>query len=258
MPSIGIDLVMQKSYGCASVSLLEVPFEEVRRVGRPKTVQWFGRFFVLLCVMTQSVGTIILSVRRLREFEMGETDIRNAWTALGGAIATTISIVIMLRNNHWKHTTSIQPGVPSISTTTRASQYKQFEDTGFIFKSIVTLTILNTWYLRYQICDTFERAMRSATPLAHYMLCHRTRSPARSDVWVSRNAYTVRYVKPNLTLPDFVWIAWPIMIYHALQEHGHIVLLITFFHSLGFPIEEMARHTFNKWKDPLADALYVF
>ena len=240
-----------------TIPLLDVSCEELREVTQPRNIQWFGRLFLLLCILTQSVGTIVLSVRRLQHFQMGETDIRNAWTAVGGTLVTSISIAIMLRNKRWEHAPIIQPGNSTNSTTRPSTQCKTRSQPGVIGRLIITLTVLNTWYFRYQIVETFERARSTWVP---------AQSPGSSSlpygkaygVWYLRNGYTARYVKSGLVLADFVWLLWPVMIFYVQQEHGEIVLLITFFHSLGFPIEEIARNAHNKWKDPIADLLYVF
>jgi hypothetical protein len=254
---LGLHVEPMDEDGGAKVPLLDVSCEELREVTQPRDVQWFGRLFLLLCVLTQSIGTIILSVRRLQRYQMGETDIRNAWTAVGGALVTSISIAIMLRNTRWEHAPTIQPDNSTNPTTRPSTRCRTRSRPGFIARLIVTLTVLNTWYFRYQIVETFERAKSAWIP---------PQSPGSEGVpygktygvWILRNGQTLRYVKTGLTLPDFVWLLWPTMIYYVQQDHGEIVLLITFFHSLGFPIEEIAREAHNRWKDPIADGLYVF
>lgn len=253
---LGLQVAQINDERGTSVPLLDVPCEDLREVTQARNIQWFGRLFLLLCALTQSVGTIVLSVRRLRHFQMGETDIRNAWTAVGCTLVSCISTAIMLRNTCWEHAPTIQPNDSNLTEPT--TRHRLCAEPGCIGKSIITLKVLKTWYFRCQIVETLERARSTWSP---------PQSPkGRGDVpygityghGILRNGYTIRYVKRGLALPDFVWLLWPIMLYYIQQEHGEIVLFIAFFHSVGFPSEEIARDAHNRWKDSIADLLNVF
>ena len=43
----------------------------------------------------------------------------------------------------------------------------------------------------------------------------------------------------------------------TLSQFDFFLKKISLFHSLAFPIEKFARNYSHKWKDPLADTLYV-
>lgn len=247
---LGLHVETPKREGHTSVALLSVPMRNLRVIPRKRGLPWIGRLVVLLCLMTQAVGTLILSGRRLQADQMGEVDIRNALTSLGGLLVHVMSVIIILRGNRWKYVptqadTILAPvASPAPSSTGTKDDMKPAprddEKLGVVARLITTATILNCWYFRFHIRDTIGLAV---------------------DGVLNHEQYPTTFVRPDpggSLLRYLVWLAWPAMIFHAQSEKGRVVLMITLFLSVGFPVEDLAKNQFPKWKDPLADALYVF
>lgn len=182
---------------------------------------------------------------------MGETDIRNAWIAMGGLLTHVMSIAIVLRGNRWKHATrpvqaatttseNVKPLAFPEKTPDRLKRLKSGNESelGVTSRLIVTATILNCWYFRFHIRDTIMLAMTAR--ITQIQTSHPRPNPG------------------GALLPYLVWLAWPLVIFGAKIEKSKVVLLISLFLSVGFPIEELVKNSFSKWKDPLSDNLYVF
>ena len=188
----------------------------------------WGRLAVLFFLTIQSSATLVLSARRMKADQMSEIDIRNAWVALGGVVVHLNSAAILLMHDRWRC-------LPGIAITTPSTPLTAEERPGILARVVVTATILNCWYFRLH---------------------------TRDMIGLTSNTYTrpsVASVPPSfMELPSFVWLAWPVILYHAQSERAIVILFVALFHSLGFPIEEVVKSEFTKWKDPLAENMYVF
>jgi hypothetical protein len=128
--------------------LLSVSSEDVRRVPLARDWLWVGRLFLLLALTTQSTGTLILSFRRLKANQMGETDIRNAGMALGGLAVQLTSILILSLNERWEVTPEATLHISQHNTTHKRPS--------IITKLLVTASmLLHSWYFRFHIRDTW-------------------------------------------------------------------------------------------------------
>jgi hypothetical protein len=201
----------------------------------------YGRLFVLFCLMAQAVGTLVLSGRRIRAGQMGDMDIRNAWMAFRGLVVQAMSAIIVLTGRRWEHIPRPLDATSSnanfrMVTIRNANQ----GDLGVVARFIVTTTVLSFWYFRFHIEDTIALIVLGALY-------------NKSD-----SVYSAHYYPEQAVLSSLVWLAWPVMIFHAQRENAGTVLFVSLFRSVGFPIQELATKRFPKWKDPLADMLYVF
>jgi hypothetical protein len=64
-------------------------------------------------------------------------------------------------------------------------------------------------------------------------------------------------VGPSI-LPNLYWLVWLLLLYPPHRANQLLSLLTSAFLSLSFVIEELVSGGFSTWKDPLAEALYVF
>jgi hypothetical protein len=222
----------------SSVPLIDVAFEDLQCLSAKKGLPWIGRLFVLLCLSVQAVGTLVLSGRRLHAGQMGDADIRIAWTAFGGLTINLMSAVIVLKGHRWTYVPAPNDTHPATQQAFSATS-KQGVRMGIIARLITTGTILSSWYFRLHIRHTLGLALRRMPDEQNWSPYKRP-DPGRSS------------------LPFLVWLAWPVLIFHAQSTNGTVVLLVSLFHALSFPLEELATNKFTKWKDPLADTLYVF
>ncbi|KAF2825401.1 hypothetical protein CC86DRAFT_467860 [Ophiobolus disseminans] len=101
---LGLHVDIPETNGRTSSPLLSVPGKDLRVMPQKRGLLWIGRLVVLLCLMTQTVGTLILSGRKFYPNQMGKVDIRSAWTAFGGLLVVhVISVILVLRGtgNRW-------------------------------------------------------------------------------------------------------------------------------------------------------------
>jgi hypothetical protein len=216
----------------------------VRRTSQKRSWLCLGRVFLLTAGIVQSTATLFLSYRRVNKGTMSEIDIRNGFAALGGLFVMLNSVFILLLNDRWTCQPSYQLRAPSTEVPT--------EQTGSdwparVHRASVTLSLLSsTWYLRFHIKDTYMVA----------------RQMERSSFCPTYCTGTVTYVRQEeggqARLSNFLWMAWPITLYNLQSWSEMSALAMSVLLSIGFPIEEVALGTFNTWKDPMAEHLYLF
>jgi hypothetical protein len=238
---LGLHVETRSETHPASVALLAIPCKELQKSAMKRGLLGYGRLFVLFCLMAQAVGTLVLSGRRIRAGQMGDMDIRNAWMAFGGLVVQAMSAIIVLTGRRWEHIPRPLDATSSnanfrMVTIRNANQ----GDLGVVARLIVTTTVLGFWYFRFHIEDTIALIVLGALY-------------NKSD-----SVYSAHYYPERAVLSSLVWLAWPVMIFHAQRENAGTVLFVSLFRSVGFPIQELATKRFPKWKDPLADMLYVF
>jgi len=229
---------------CASVPLFDVPIKDLRKVPQDRGWLWIGRYTVLLCLMAQSAATLVLSGRRLKADALSEVDVRNASVALGGVVVQIMSTCILLMNQRWEYEPS--PTEAAMISVVADDKQPLSATTRLI---VTTFILLNSWYFRFHIRDTYLLAIH--TELNSYYNPVYPLSALATDVY--QRSDTAKSL-----LPNFVWLAWPMMIYIVLENNEPLAFTISAVLSMSFPIEELAKGGMSKWKDPLSDALYVF
>jgi hypothetical protein len=243
-----------------TVPLFNVPLRNVKRVKEDRNAVWIGRYTVLLFLMAQTIATLVLSGRRFKEMEMCETDVRNASVAFGGLIVQLISASILLMNERWEYVH--RPGeefvVPHMAGLRQPSSA--------IVRIILTISILvNSWYFRFHIRDTYMIAFHGGLTSSYgrsYPLSKVTTELYSRDFY-SQELYSRVYSSGSSDvarslLPNLVWFVWPVMIYFVQREQELLALTVSALLAMSFSVEELVESGFSKWKDPLADALYVF
>jgi hypothetical protein len=233
--------------------LLEARPEDVRSVALKRDWLWIGRLTVLSALITQSVATIVLSARRLKAGSLSEIDIRNAVMALGGLTVQLISLFILLLSQRWEYIPAAASS-PVIWTNNN-------NDLGAMAKiSIAASTMLNSWYFRFHIWDTYAQVLKREEEKELYTFPRNLR-PLHNDPYQNFPEGRHFYLNENgprfSLLPNLYWLVWLLLLYPA-QSSQFLSLLASAFLSLSFPIEELVSGGFYRWKDPLAEKLYVF
>jgi hypothetical protein len=172
-----------------SVPLFEVRAGDVRRVQQKRGWVWGGRLMVLAALMVQSVGTLVLAIRRMEAKQLGEIDVRNAMMAVGGFVIQLQSAGILLRSEHWEFVSG-----PAQAPTSRVRPWTR-KHLGITATVFVTLSaMLNSWYFRFHVKDTYSQILQKQGGL-HYII---PRGITDVDVEASE-----RYAKATH------WVAYP-------------------------------------------------
>ncbi|KAF2113877.1 hypothetical protein BDV96DRAFT_601339 [Lophiotrema nucula] len=224
-----------------SIPLLQADVKDVRRRPQKWTLVWLGRITVCIIFLTQAAGTLVLAVRRLKQGEIGEIDIRNAVVALGGLTFQLIGVLILILNEEWEFDASEVPSDPAVR---RSAKYR-----GPTFKLLMTASVIvNSWYFRFHIKDVYLLTAGNMVRRGEHF----------SEAVASGTYVSYGSIGAKSLLPNFMWLAWAMLLYLGQSSSELLALIICAFLSLSFPIEELATGTFPRWKDPLSEKLYVF
>jgi hypothetical protein len=248
MPSAGI---------LDSISLFDVPLRNIKKVRENRDAIWIGRYTILLFLMAQTVATLVLSGRRFKADQMSEIDVRNASVAFGGLIVQLLSACILFMNERWEYIQ--RPGgefvIPHVP--------EPRQPPSVIMRIIVTASVLvDSWYFRYHIRDTYLIAFHDGLSYEYgsrYPLSAVTHEIVTRDM--SGPFIPVALARSDAArslLPNLVWFVWPVMIYFVQKEQELLGLTVSALLAMSFSVEELVESGFSTWKDPLADALYVF